>query len=277
MTDAYDVIVIGAGSTGTNVAWYARDNGLSVAIVERELVGGECSYWACMPSKALLGPVDRDDFLPGKATGAPHQRDLPFLQPRQLTGVVPVAGDRVPPGQGGGDVDRAGHRFGGSRHPPGGGHHVARAEQCLRRHAAPVGALAADQFPLHDGHRKAALGTTAGGVLAGRARPDHDDVERVAHRCSLFSGFVGPAAEGSQQFVHHRFRDFAGVEASDHGDRGAELLQVVGAPVAAGQVGLEAGAPARLHDSVEILGDELDDLLAGEPAPPDHGPMVPSL
>jgi pyruvate/2-oxoglutarate dehydrogenase complex dihydrolipoamide dehydrogenase (E3) component len=57
MTDTYDVIVLGAGSTGTNVAWYARDNGLTVAVVESELVGGECSYWACMPSKALLGPT----------------------------------------------------------------------------------------------------------------------------------------------------------------------------------------------------------------------------
>jgi pyruvate/2-oxoglutarate dehydrogenase complex dihydrolipoamide dehydrogenase (E3) component len=57
MTDTYDVIVLGAGSTGTNVAWYARDNGLTVAVVERELVGGECSYWACIPSKALLGPT----------------------------------------------------------------------------------------------------------------------------------------------------------------------------------------------------------------------------
>jgi len=57
MTDSYDVIVLGAGSTGTNVAWYARDNDLTVAVVERELVGGECSYWACMPSKALLGPT----------------------------------------------------------------------------------------------------------------------------------------------------------------------------------------------------------------------------
>jgi pyruvate/2-oxoglutarate dehydrogenase complex dihydrolipoamide dehydrogenase (E3) component len=57
MNDTYDVIVLGAGSTGTNVAWYARDNGLSVAVVERELVGGECSYWACMPSKALLVPT----------------------------------------------------------------------------------------------------------------------------------------------------------------------------------------------------------------------------
>jgi pyruvate/2-oxoglutarate dehydrogenase complex dihydrolipoamide dehydrogenase (E3) component len=57
MDDTYDVIVLGAGSTGTNVAWYARDNGLSVVVVEAELVGGECSYWACMPSKALLGPT----------------------------------------------------------------------------------------------------------------------------------------------------------------------------------------------------------------------------
>lgn len=57
MTDIYDVIVIGGGSTGTNVAWYARDNGLGVALVERELVGGECSYWACIPSKALLAPT----------------------------------------------------------------------------------------------------------------------------------------------------------------------------------------------------------------------------
>ncbi|MEX2289059.1 MAG: NAD(P)/FAD-dependent oxidoreductase [Mycobacteriales bacterium] len=57
MTDEYDVIVLGAGSTGTNVAWYARDNGLTCAVVEAELVGGECSYWACMPSKALLVPL----------------------------------------------------------------------------------------------------------------------------------------------------------------------------------------------------------------------------
>lgn len=50
----YDLIVIGAGSTGENVADRARAGGLSVAVVERELVGGDCSYWACMPSKALL-------------------------------------------------------------------------------------------------------------------------------------------------------------------------------------------------------------------------------
>ncbi len=50
----YDLIVIGAGSTGENVADRATAGGLSVVIIESELVGGECSYWACMPSKALL-------------------------------------------------------------------------------------------------------------------------------------------------------------------------------------------------------------------------------
>ncbi|WP_369214347.1 dihydrolipoyl dehydrogenase family protein [Streptomyces flavofungini] len=59
MTEAktYDVVVIGAGPVGENVADRARAGGLSAAIVESELVGGECSYWACMPSKALLRPV----------------------------------------------------------------------------------------------------------------------------------------------------------------------------------------------------------------------------
>ncbi|MDL2075972.1 NAD(P)/FAD-dependent oxidoreductase [Streptomyces sp. GXMU-J15] len=54
---AYDVVIIGAGPVGENVADRTRAAGLSTAVVESELVGGECSYWACMPSKALLRPV----------------------------------------------------------------------------------------------------------------------------------------------------------------------------------------------------------------------------
>ena len=53
----YDVVVIGAGPTGENVADRAIRGGLTAVIVEGELVGGECSYWACMPSKALLRPA----------------------------------------------------------------------------------------------------------------------------------------------------------------------------------------------------------------------------
>jgi dihydrolipoamide dehydrogenase len=57
----WDVIVLGAGSTGENVADRAHRGGLSTLVVESELVGGDCSYWACMPSKALLRPSEALD------------------------------------------------------------------------------------------------------------------------------------------------------------------------------------------------------------------------
>ncbi|MFI6814495.1 dihydrolipoyl dehydrogenase family protein [Nonomuraea sp. NPDC050328] len=70
----YDVIVIGAGPVGENVAGRTASAGLDTVIVEAELVGGECSYWACEPSKALLRPV----LLHAEA------RDMPGLDPGPL-------------------------------------------------------------------------------------------------------------------------------------------------------------------------------------------------
>lgn len=54
MNDQYDIVIIGAGEAGQAAAHLARRRRASVAIIDRELFGGSCSFWACMPSKALL-------------------------------------------------------------------------------------------------------------------------------------------------------------------------------------------------------------------------------
>ena len=67
-----DVVVLGAGPAGENVVGRVQAGGLSSALVENELYGGECSYWACMPSKALLRPVElaaAASRLPGLEVG----------------------------------------------------------------------------------------------------------------------------------------------------------------------------------------------------------------
>ena len=69
----FDVVVLGGGPPGENVAGRVRAGGLTCALVEAELFGGECSYWACIPSKALLRPVELHAAAPeGVAAGSPN-------------------------------------------------------------------------------------------------------------------------------------------------------------------------------------------------------------
>ena len=116
----FDVLVIGAGPAGENAAGRCAGGGLSVAIVERELVGGECSYWGCIPSKVLLRPGEAlaaARRVPGAAqavtggvdagaalarrdamtSGYSDEGQLPWLQDRGITlvrGLARLAGER---------------------------------------------------------------------------------------------------------------------------------------------------------------------------------------
>ena len=79
MTTEFDAIVIGAGPAGEVCAGRLGENGLSVALLEAHLVGGECSYYACMPSKALLRPdqaLAETRRIPGAAEAATGELDV---------------------------------------------------------------------------------------------------------------------------------------------------------------------------------------------------------
>src|SRR3712207_6238136 len=75
----YDVVVLGAGPTGENVADVVVRGGLSAVLVEEHLVGGECSYYACMPSKALLRgteAIEQARAVKGAAAAVTGEQDV---------------------------------------------------------------------------------------------------------------------------------------------------------------------------------------------------------
>src|SRR3954453_24103813 len=87
-TDEFDVIVVGAGPAGETLAGRCADGGLSVALVERDLVGGECAYWGGIPSKTLIRPGDALSAarrVPGAPETVTGSMDVPAaLAPRDF-------------------------------------------------------------------------------------------------------------------------------------------------------------------------------------------------
>src|SRR5215203_672379 len=146
-----------------------RDGGLRPGADRDGVPGGQPG------AGAVLAGHD-DGPLAVEPSGAAQERDAGAVDPLHLPGVVPVGGEHVAPGQGGGDVLLAGHGLPGAVDRARLGQHFGRPQQRLAAHAGPVGALAADQLVLDQRRGHPAADGDVGDVLAGGSGTEDDDV-----------------------------------------------------------------------------------------------------
>ncbi|MBM7504266.1 dihydrolipoyl dehydrogenase family protein [Agromyces aurantiacus] len=266
MVREVDVVVLGAGPVGENVADRARAAGLEVVVVEHELVGGECSYWACVPSKTLLrsgSALRAAQRVPGAAEAATGELDVAATLARR-NAMVSDWSDRN--GQDwlasvGIDLVRGHGRLDGERRvvvsPAGGG-----AEEVLvARHAVAVctgsdpvvpdlpGLAAASPWTSRDATSAQAvparLAVIGGGVVA-------------AEMAAAYAGFGAEVTVLARGTMLRGMEDFAG-EAVVAGLRalgatvrlGATLVRVERAGDGAGEVSIE------LDDGTTVTADEV--------------------
>ena len=128
-----------------------------------------------------------DDDAPGAVDPAPtsHERRAYGVDPRGLTTIVPMAGERIAGMQRPRDVHGAGYGVPGGGNPPGGGQRLGGPQHRLAGHARPVRALAADQLRLHDRGAESRGRGASGHVLSGSAAADDNHVIDISHGVHL--------------------------------------------------------------------------------------------
>jgi len=278
--EGFDVIVVGAGPAGENAAGRAADGGLSVAIVERELIGGECSYWGCIPSKTLIRPGDvlaAARRVPGAAEAVSGRVDVAaaFAQRDYMTsnwndaGQVPWLEDK------GIELVRGAGRLAGERTvevTPARG----AARRLTARRAVVLATGTAATVPPIPGLREARPWDNRG-VTAAKELPERLLVlgggtvgTEMAQAFKRLGCQEVTVVEGGERLLA-REEPFAGEEvAQAFADEGIAVLTGVRV-VAARREGADGPVVATLADGRELTGDELLVGVGRQPATADLG------
>ncbi|NIH79209.1 dihydrolipoyl dehydrogenase family protein [Amycolatopsis viridis] len=289
--ETFDVIVIGGGPVGENAADRAVKGGLSVALVERERFGGECSYWACIPSKALLRPgnaLAAARRLPGVPVGERLDPAAVFQRRDYFTGRGDDSG-QVEWARGAGiEPIRGRGRLTGEREVTVDGTRVLRA-----RHAVvictgsvpktpPIPGL--DEVPTW-GSREATAGSTVPGRLAvvgggvvgvemaqawARLGARVDLIVTGPRPLPRYPDFAGDAVAEGLRADGVRLHTGSGLSRASSVDGAAQLELTGGETLTADQVLVATGRRPATDD----LGLEVVGLAPGKPLTVDDSGMV---